>query len=621
MIQNASIVRRTDLRLRCDYIGLETEIYELSPYDHVIYCKNVQGDFNELYRHFNYSIRPVAHKIELTQEIPETYRVQLQPISFSDVVDSFKGSYLTQYDMETAIVDRFPDVDIVSIEVVTGIDFSITILVSPDTPTETIEKMELVLAGIDFGTDQLMIHRALEGTSLKATFHRPNEVMLLRSDRQLPFTLVEADDWHEKAPGIYRGELTRADFLKYSPDSTACFLDSFGSDCTDLRSMLLLYETIYLALPLEGHFEKFLSKQNLTKRELLQLVEMGRIVLVLSNLESRYDTQFLMDAYHVNPLAIIGRRGINTLVAAYLAEIRARFTSHFPTAMEAATEMYARYRLDGDPMMTVMAHILSWPVIGFANSFDRLNRHGPLSMGVMGLDQIWQPSFCHLDKDAAENIKFVLSLEGHKAFIASALNATLFSAPEDEHPGSERPFQIVNNAVSDLLQVYWYDIDALGSIGEMRKKTYEEQQVIHLFDCRKNISISKVIDLANQYHTQEDFRQLLLDLEKMDETDRCKRITQYNDVLAELASVKAPTSKLDFLLSSSSFLPLPYILSLILAIIGAVKGPISRIGSIKDTAECERIEVAIQAAGLKVDTRFTEEVYLLDKISRVVNLR
>lgn len=621
MIQNANIVRRTDLKLRCHYIGLDTEIYEITPYDHIIYCKNVQGNFQELCDYFDYYIRPAGFLIKLIQKIPETYRVQLQPISFFDVVDGFKGSYLTRYDVETAILDRFPNVNIVDIQAVPGVDFSLTILVSPDTPIETIEEMELILPGIDFGTDQLTICRDLEGTGLKKAAHRPDDAMLLRSDRKLPFTLEEADEWHEKAADIYRGTLTRANLLKYSINTTACFLDCLGSNCTDLRSVLLLYETVYLALPLETEFENFLAKQNMTKKELLQLVEMGRIVLVLGNLENRYDTQFLLDVYYLYPLAIIGRRGINTVVATYLAEIRTRFISHFPTAMDAATEIYARYRLDGDPMMAALAHLLSWPVIGLADSFAQLNLRGPLAMGMMGLDHILEPSFRHLDKKATENAQFMFNIEGTTSFIASALNATLFSAPMDEHPEIGKQVQTINEIVSDLLQMYWYDIEALGNISDIRKKQFEEQQAIHLFDCRKNISIAKVADLSDQYHTHDGFRRLLLDLEKMDEKERSQRITHYNDVLTELASANPPISRLDFVLSISSFLPLPRVWNLLLAIIGVVKGPISRFGYIQDTAERRRIEAAIQAAGLKADSSFTEEIHLLDKISKVVNLR
>ena len=63
-------------------------------------------------------------------------------------------------------------------------------------------------------------------------------------------------------------------------------------------------------------------------------------------------------------------------------------------------------------------------------------------------------------------------------------------------------------------------------------------------------------------------------LGQMDETARKKQITEYNNALLDLASTPQHSSKLDFILSSSSFFPLPYGLALITAAMSLVKGQI-----------------------------------------------
>lgn len=53
----------------------------------------------------------------------------------------------------------------------------------------------------------------------------------------------------------------------------------------------------------------------MTISELIELVDMGKIILFLPNLENRYDKNLLLEVYKCNPTAIVGRRGINTLLA------------------------------------------------------------------------------------------------------------------------------------------------------------------------------------------------------------------------------------------------------------------------------------------------------------------
>lgn len=49
----------------------------------------------------------------------------------------------------------------------------------------------------------------------------------------------------------------------------------------NLRSLLLLYDTVYLALPIENFLDEFLEMQGMKKKELVQLVSMGKVVLLL----------------------------------------------------------------------------------------------------------------------------------------------------------------------------------------------------------------------------------------------------------------------------------------------------------------------------------------------------
>ena len=87
MIRETSAVKRSDLALRCRYIGLETEIYQIDKYWYTIYCKNYSGNFDKLRADFNYSIRLMGTQVELSQSAPQQYLLKVEPIPLSNAVE------------------------------------------------------------------------------------------------------------------------------------------------------------------------------------------------------------------------------------------------------------------------------------------------------------------------------------------------------------------------------------------------------------------------------------------------------------------------------------------------------------------------------------------------------
>ena len=117
-------------------------------------------------------------QVELSQSVPQSYLLKIEPIPLSNAVDGFKGAYVTGPDVENAIIDRFPNVDIRGIYVVEGLGFAITVEVTPETPQETIAEMEAVFADIDFGTDKVEVRHSSNKSS-KAKFEYTEDVIQL----------------------------------------------------------------------------------------------------------------------------------------------------------------------------------------------------------------------------------------------------------------------------------------------------------------------------------------------------------------------------------------------------------------------------------------------------------
>ena len=275
MIRETSIIKRSDLTLRCRYVGLETEIYQIDQYRYVICCKNYSGNFDKLRTEFDHSIRQMGTQVELTQSVPNEYLFKVEPIPLSNAVDGFKGAYITQPDVENAIIDRFPDVDICKIHIKPGPSFSIIVDVGPDTPLETMVEMEAALRSIDLGTDQIEVrHTSGEPSQPNEPRITPFDVLQLGINKQLPFTVDEADYWFENADKIYSGQLNRDSLPKVYSQTTSCCLDCSMHNPVNIRSALLLYDTIYLIMPIEDDFGVFLREQHLARKELLDLAAM-----------------------------------------------------------------------------------------------------------------------------------------------------------------------------------------------------------------------------------------------------------------------------------------------------------------------------------------------------------
>ena len=107
----------------------------------------------------------------------------------------------------------------------------------------------------------------------------------------------------------------------------------------NLRSLLLLYDTVYLALPIENFLDEFLEMQGMKKKELVQLVSMGKVVLLLGNDETRYDRQVILDAYKESPDSVIGRRAMNAMMIAQLVEMKNQYAANYPMAYEMASQL------------------------------------------------------------------------------------------------------------------------------------------------------------------------------------------------------------------------------------------------------------------------------------------
>lgn len=635
MLKQEGTVQRTDLNLRIEYIGLETEIYQIDTYKFAIYCTNYKGDFEELSKHFNYSIRQVGTNVVLTNRRPMEFLYRVDNITLSDVVNGFRATCVTEDDLDNFIRSKFYNIDISRITVPKkGIDFEILIEVSKKTEESQMEKMRRFLLDADLGTDKILVkYESDVKNKLEEDFPKINtaeserikqyensfKVMHLSLHKGLPFTIAEADFWFERAEDIYTGKATRKDLPFYRGDSLKCFLDFSVFDNIDLRNVLLLYDTVYIALPIEEHLTRFLERQSITPIELIDLVDMGKVVLLLPNLETRYDKKLLLEVYKRNPAAIVGRRGINTLLASYLAETKCQYERRLPGIYKIASDIYMKGVEQRESGVQNIARLIAWPITATADSFQYLNQSSPMAVSNFGINNVIYNNI--MRNDEQDKISFEFTVNSLSTHIAAALKATYFPFRQHGEDGSKYSDAGVSNILRDFLKLYWYDADNIQNIKDMHLQGNED--FLNLFECKHNISISKVASLADEYNTQGGFRDILSRLGQLDEKQRKNKIREYNDLLFEVSKTQGNNQGglFKFMLGSTGFLPLDYKVSFILSLIGMVKEQADATSQMKRIAEMKGIEKCIKDNGVIPEKQSVEDIYLLDKISSVAILK
>lgn len=119
--------------------------------------------------------------------------------------------------------------------------------------------------------------------------------------------------------------------------------------------------------------------QGMKKKELVQLVSMGKVVLLLGNDETRYDRQVILDAYKESPDSVIGRRAMNAMMIAQLVEMKNQYAANYPMAYEMASQLAKYGNQKQDEVALHISELLVWPYRVVGESF-----------GICKIRVLWQ---------------------------------------------------------------------------------------------------------------------------------------------------------------------------------------------------------------------------------------
>ena len=120
----------------------------------------------------------------------------------------------------------------------------------------------------------------------------------------------------ERIEDIYKGNIKKSNIISDLDDSLNCYIDYslLGSDNVNIRNGIVLYDKIFIDLPLMKSLDEFCNEQKIKKDEFLELCNSGKINVVLSHPGFQYDNSFTDAIYNSSPNSIITRRLISSLI-------------------------------------------------------------------------------------------------------------------------------------------------------------------------------------------------------------------------------------------------------------------------------------------------------------------
>ena len=587
-------VRRIDYNLRTRYYGLRTLLYDLGKHRYTIQLLNHQDTIKAIKPVFQDEIRFVGTCVELVTEKPKEYVDMIQQMDTEAV--SCEGMPMTAQQFRTVLLSRFPKERIESIEFGKPPLPAVTITIDGRISDETRKTLKNYIFELKAGIGDV---RFVEHKAKLCDRVFVADPLLACTDSRFEFSTRDAERWFEWMEDIYAGKLTMADIPFFRENSSKCLVDfSVWNGNQNIRSNLMLYDTTFICFPLADKQQEFMEYQHVSPDDLEEMVSRGKLVVLLPNTEQRYDTDLLKRLYAINSESVITKRGINTLIATYLNQLMYRYLDIVPRAYLEELCMNSVYNEE----MERVSDALLWPIRARNNSIRALSINGPLAFNE-GVDTLFQ-------KDLKEEVGFEFLLHSPLATIAEALQATCFPI-RMSNGSSEYSNEAVMDIMMSLMAVYRYPLKSQHE--EMKRFTQSiqhERNCLMLLEPNCQVPIHHVLDYAERYKMPQSLVGILADLERLAPEEQEQRISQYNDAILEGGKERPVLKKsgLNYLLAGVGFSPA-----------GCIASGVSFIIQIMEDAGLRRKRALSRLA--KGRSNRTDEVYLLDKVSRIAHIR
>lgn len=593
-MEDYGFVRRIDYNLRIRYYGLQTRLYDLGKNRYAILLLNHQDKIEKINPVFQSQIRFIGTWVELVTANPKEYVGIIKQMD-TDAV-SCEGMPMTEQQFRTMLLSRFPKEGIESIEFGKAPFPIVDVTIDGMIPDETRKEMQNYIIGLKAGIGDVRWVERKGNPSDRVYVADP---LLACTDGRFEFSTRDAERWFTWMEDIYAGRFTMADIPFFKERSSKSLVDfSVWDGNQNIRSNLLLYDMTFICFPLANKQREFMENQHITPNDLEEMVSREKLVVLLPNTEQRYDTDLLKRLYEINPESVVTKRGINTLIATYLNQLMYRYLDIIPGEY---LEELCMNSID-DEKMERISDALLWPVRARNNSIRALSITGPLAFSE-GVDTLFR-------KGLKDEVEFEFLMHSPLATIAEALQATYFPfyMSNDNNRYSN---EAVMDIMMSLMAAYRYPLK--NQHDEMKRFNHSiqhERNRLLLLEPDCHVPIHHVLDYAERFQTPKSLVGILADLERLSPEEQEHRINQYNDAILEGGKERPDMKKagLNYLLAGVGFSP-----------VGFIGSGVSLFLQILEDAGLRRKRALSRLANGRGNK--SDEVFLLDKVSRVAHIR
>lgn len=461
-MNTSGIVRRTDLYLRTEYPHLITIIYRVEDNSFKIYCEGFDGDFEQFQEHFDNSIKMFTAPVTLTQEHPKNYIETIPQITDSEISKGFEGIGMPLNMISNIIIAKFPRINFLKIE--QSKNRTVTIFTKKYIEEIPNGKLYHFLST----GDRKLLENFLEGLKMPVKFEiidqesdevndlskfisvnpiQTIEATKLRNQYNNEFSKRDEALWFDKIDKIFEGSYKKENLYFFNPNEYSCYVDYSTFKNIDLRNHLFLFETIYITLPCECNIVEWLKVSKISKNEFLDLIKRGRVKLILTQPEFRYDINFIIDAFTANPNGVITRRAIAALHQIDIVEMSNNYLLNDATIFQ---ELKPFCQIAAEIMKVDMKFyydLMIWPIKARRKSFEYLLTKGGFSTAAYGVNNVIEP---WISKAINKDLAFEFTVNSGSIHLSNALNATYFPFHTEEGYSD----QYYANAMGDLLNFY-----------------------------------------------------------------------------------------------------------------------------------------------------------------------
>lgn len=555
MIEEA---RRCDLYLRTKYPHLKTKIFKFNNGWYGIYADNYPQPFSSFEDEFNNKIKPITYMVCVLEKKPENVE-EIPIVKDNEIASDYAGIPYTIWQIERLIQYKFSDISVIG-------------------ASQEVSKTDIILYVRNIKNNEMRkkLTVFIDSLKLKAPFRivedendiclflenekkRKSEIKdFIRKNPNLPdieqqisnpvFNMLpikkgfsikkeELDEqfFFERIEDIYKGNIKKSNIISDLDDSLNCYIDYslLGSDNVNIRNGIVLYDKIFIDLPLMKSLDEFCNEQKIKKDEFLELCNSGKINVVLSHPGFQYDNSFTDAIYNSSPNSIITRRLISSLIIADLVEINnSYFINNIDGLLENSYEISKEIAEKFNKKIEAIYDFLLWPQMALRKSFESFLFDSPMRIPSFGINNTFSSYKTQLNADMSQTIDFELGINADKVHIANAFNAIYFPYHEINGKYTNRP---ATSLMADRLNFYKNaSIEKSLSYFENRKSIIAGEKVImpiDLIDINEYIPIAELNKLSEQNNSSNQFNSIFSFLAQQSSEERLKTIKNYNELV------------------------------------------------------------------------------------------